>query len=188
MQQCLGGWSTGICFHRTRVVVDTQNLGYVQPAFIDRALGDGDHQRIVLENDAEIAARSKNPASPVKIVADLDKPVRSLSKVHDFGIILAAADSVGAVCDRAGGSMNKKQSRRTFIKGAGVAAGGLLTPAIAQAQQASSATKGDQFRNLLQGAEPVLAPGVHDVLTARLVEQMGFPAMTVEAAPFLLST
>jgi 2-methylisocitrate lyase-like PEP mutase family enzyme len=75
--------------------------------------------------------------------------------------------------------MNKKQSRRTFIKGAGVAAGGLLTPAVVQAQQAGSATKGDQFRNLLLGTEPVLAPGVHDVLTARLVEHMGFPAMTV---------
>jgi len=75
--------------------------------------------------------------------------------------------------------MTKKQSRRTFIKGAGVVAGGLLTPAVAQAQQASSTTKGDQFRNLLQGAEPVLAPGVHDVLTARLVEHMGFPAITV---------
>jgi 2-methylisocitrate lyase-like PEP mutase family enzyme len=75
--------------------------------------------------------------------------------------------------------MSKKQSRRTFIKGAGVVAGGLLTPAVVQAQQASSATKGDQFRNLLQGTEPVLAPGVHDVLTARLVEEMGFPAMTV---------
>src|SRR5262245_43626910 len=76
--------------------------------------------------------------------------------------------------------MSKKQSRRTFIKGAGVAAGGLLTPAVVQAQQAgSSATRGDQFRNLLQGPEPVLAPGVHDVLTARLVEHMGFPAMTV---------
>jgi 2-methylisocitrate lyase-like PEP mutase family enzyme len=75
--------------------------------------------------------------------------------------------------------MSKKQSRRTFIKGAGVAAGGLLTPAVVQAQQPSSATKGEQFRNLLQGTEPVLAPGVHDVLTARLVEHIGFPAMTV---------
>src|SRR5262245_8258275 len=75
--------------------------------------------------------------------------------------------------------MSKKQSRRTFIKGAGVAAGSLLTPAVVQAQQTSGATKGEQFRNLLQGVEPVLAPGVHDVLTARLVEQMGFPAMTV---------
>src|SRR5437016_4122659 len=73
-------------------------------------------------------------------------------------------------------------TRRTFIKGAGIAASGLLTTGIASAQSGAGTTapsKAQRFRDLLLGAEPILSPSAHDVLTARLIEQMGFPVITV---------
>jgi 2-methylisocitrate lyase-like PEP mutase family enzyme len=73
-----------------------------------------------------------------------------------------------------------RSSRRNFIKGAGLVAGGLFTQGVnAQSPAAAARSKGDQFRTLLQGADPVLAPAAHDVLTARLIEANGFAAITV---------
>jgi 2-methylisocitrate lyase-like PEP mutase family enzyme len=71
-----------------------------------------------------------------------------------------------------------KASRRTFLKGAGIVAGGLLTQGVATAQT-DNLTKGEHLRRLVQGPEPVLSPAAHDVLSARLIEQMGFPVVTV---------
>jgi len=79
--------------------------------------------------------------------------------------------------------MAAKQSRRGFVKGAGlVAAGGLLTTGVTAAQTGGatpSGNKAGRFRELIAGSEPVLAPAAHDVLTARLIEQAGFPVITV---------
>ncbi len=72
-----------------------------------------------------------------------------------------------------------KSTRRTFIKSATAAAAGSLLPQSAASAQTSNLSKGDEFRRLVQGPEPVLAPAAHDVLTARLIEQMGFPVVTV---------
>ena len=33
------------------------------------------------------------------------------------------------------------------------------------------------LRELLAGGEPVLAPGAYDALSARIIEQAGFPAV-----------
>jgi 2-methylisocitrate lyase-like PEP mutase family enzyme len=46
--------------------------------------------------------------------------------------------------------------------------GSFLTPAVSPARR---------LRELLAGPEPVLAPGAYDALSARLVEQAGFPAV-----------
>jgi 2-methylisocitrate lyase-like PEP mutase family enzyme len=72
-----------------------------------------------------------------------------------------------------------KTSRRTFIQTASaVAAGSMVAQGTAAAQNANF-SKGEEFRRLVQGSEPVLAPAAHDVLSARLIEQMGFPVITV---------
>jgi 2-methylisocitrate lyase-like PEP mutase family enzyme len=74
-----------------------------------------------------------------------------------------------------------KASRRSFIKGAGAAAGSLLTTSLAGAQTATNAaiSRPARFRELLAGPEPILSPAAHDVLSARLIEQMEFPVITV---------
>jgi 2,3-dimethylmalate lyase len=74
-----------------------------------------------------------------------------------------------------------KATRRSFIKGAGAVAGGLWTAGVAGTQFMGSATtsKPGRFRELLAGPEPILSPAAHDVLSARLIEQMGFPVITV---------
>src|SRR5215831_1220952 len=74
--------------------------------------------------------------------------------------------------------MSIKASRRTFLKGAGMAAGGLLTQGVAS-PQTDSLTKSERLRRLLEGPDPVLSPAAYDVLSARLIEQMGFPLITV---------
>src|SRR5215471_7973717 len=75
--------------------------------------------------------------------------------------------------------MSIKASRRTFMKGAGLAAGGLISQGVAGGQSATFLTKGESLRRLLQGPDPVLSPAAYDVLSARLIEQMGFPLITV---------
>ena len=75
-----------------------------------------------------------------------------------------------------------KITRRSFVKGAGLAAGGLLTQGSLGAQtekQTPEPGKAERFRALLAGSEPVLSPAAYDVLSARLIEQMGFPVITV---------
>lgn len=41
----------------------------------------------------------------------------------------------------------------------------------------SNPDRGTSLRNLLERDEPVLAPGAYDALTARIIEQAGFPAV-----------
>ena len=72
--------------------------------------------------------------------------------------------------------MPKRTSRREFFHLAGGAATGLMAAAQPQAQPASRTSMGARFRALLQGPEPVLCIGAHDVLAARLVEINGFPS------------
>lgn len=78
--------------------------------------------------------------------------------------------------------MSTKQSRRGFIKGAGLMAGGLMGSSVVSAEPAQSLSgsmsKGAQFRALLARPEPLLCPAVHDVLTGRLCEMEGFQAVT----------
>src|SRR5262245_21658962 len=80
-----------------------------------------------------------------------------------------------------GGPPMSKASRRSFIKGAGAAAGSLLTTGLAGAPTSTSAltSRSARFRELLAGPEPILSPAAHDVLSARLIEQMEFPVITV---------
>jgi methylisocitrate lyase len=79
----------------------------------------------------------------------------------------------------------EKQSRRRFIKGAGLAAGGVLganllapTAAAQQAQSSSSGSasmsKGARFRAALATGEPLVLPVVESILLARLCELEGF--------------
>lgn len=81
----------------------------------------------------------------------------------------------------------EKQGRRGFIKGAGLMAGSVLSSSIvtssAAAQPveltASAASKGAQLRGLLANPDPVVAPIVPDILTARLCELEGFQAVLI---------
>lgn len=82
--------------------------------------------------------------------------------------------------------MPKRTSRREFFQVAGGAATGLMaaahpTPGAAQpqGQPASRTSMGSRFRALLQGPEPVVCMGAHDVLAARLVEMYGIPSIFI---------
>ncbi len=83
--------------------------------------------------------------------------------------------------------MEPTPSRRDFIKGGGAALGGALlggraleaAEAPPAGAQAAPSSPGARFRALVSGGEPVLAPGAHDVMTARMIEDAGFPAMVV---------
>src|SRR2546425_6286571 len=76
--------------------------------------------------------------------------------------------------------MARKASRREFVQVAGLAASGFMATARPLAgtvpgPQARPAprTMGARFRALLSGPEPLICPGAHDVLTARLIEIHG---------------
>ncbi len=74
---------------------------------------------------------------------------------------------------------NEDQSRRGFIKGAGLAATGLVLPEIAAAQaqgQAGTApmSKAARFRAALATGQPLLLPVVESIMLARLCELEGF--------------
>jgi len=76
--------------------------------------------------------------------------------------------------------MRATPSRRQFVKGTGAALGGVLAGGSAAAQaQVLPSSPGRRFRGLVSGVEPVLAPGAHDVMTARMIEEAGFPALVV---------
>ena len=74
------------------------------------------------------------------------------------------------------------RSRRGFLKGAGIVAGGLLgesvlADAAAQAQNgsgASSMSKGARFRAALAKGQPLLLPVVESIILTRLCEIEGF--------------
>lgn len=78
------------------------------------------------------------------------------------------------------------KNRRAFMQTAGVTAGGVLAgalagPAVASAQGAGPArtSPGARLRALLAGPDPVMTPGAHDVVSARLIQAEGFPAIIV---------
>src|SRR5690349_3134285 len=74
--------------------------------------------------------------------------------------------------------MAKTESRRGFMKQAGLMAGSVLGSAVPPVQTAASpAGKGAQFRRLLERQDAIVIPVVHDVLTARAAEREGFPAV-----------
>src|SRR2546425_10947916 len=77
--------------------------------------------------------------------------------------------------------MARKTNRREFVQVAGLAASGLmatarpLAAAVPEPQaRPAPATMGARFRALLNGPEPLICPGAHDALTARLSEIHGF--------------
>jgi 2-methylisocitrate lyase-like PEP mutase family enzyme len=82
--------------------------------------------------------------------------------------------------------MSGKTSRRKFIQTAGAAATGLITTAPVtgagvepQGRPTGRTSMPARFRALLQGPDVVQCVGVHDVLSARLVEINGFPSVFV---------
>jgi 2-methylisocitrate lyase-like PEP mutase family enzyme len=76
-----------------------------------------------------------------------------------------------------------QKTRRQFIRGTGVLAGGVLAQPLAavaggqaaapRSQTASSA--GGRLRKLIEVGEPVQCPVVHDVISAKLAVAHGFP-------------
>jgi len=88
--------------------------------------------------------------------------------------------------------MARKTNRREFVRAAGLVASGFMAAARPLAgaipeQQAPPApqprsaagTMGARFRALLNGAEPLICPAAHDVLTARLIQVHGFKSMFI---------
>jgi 2-methylisocitrate lyase-like PEP mutase family enzyme len=77
--------------------------------------------------------------------------------------------------------MSEKNGRREFLQSAGVAAAGFMAAsapmAAAPVAPAPPKTMGGRFRELLQKREPFEAIAAYDVFTARMVEEMGFPAL-----------
>jgi len=78
--------------------------------------------------------------------------------------------------------MSEENARRAFLQSAGLMAAGLMaTPAFAAAGPPSAPTAprtmGGRFRELLQKREPFQAIAAYDLFTARMVEEMGFPAL-----------
>jgi len=78
---------------------------------------------------------------------------------------------------------NEEQSRRGFLKDAGLIAGGFLggaaLPGVATAQApgqsgAASMSKGARFRAALASGQPLLLPVVESIMLARLCEMEGF--------------
>lgn len=79
-------------------------------------------------------------------------------------------------------------SRREFIKKTSLAAGGLTATAFAapvvaaessRAVQESFASPAAKFAHLIARGEPLMAPGAFEVLTARMIEMLGFEAAVV---------
>ena len=77
--------------------------------------------------------------------------------------------------------MNRKPSRRDFIKGAGGVLGGAIVVGAGgvEAQAAPAVSPGARFRQLVSGPEPVVTPGAYDVMTARMIQDEGFQALVV---------
>ncbi len=84
--------------------------------------------------------------------------------------------------------MSRMTSRREFMQGAGLAATGIVATAQPLASGVSRSkpqspptpqTMGARFRQLLQGGEPFESIAVFDVMTARMTEILGFPALSI---------
>jgi len=73
-------------------------------------------------------------------------------------------------------------NRREFVQVAGLAASGLMASAgsLAAAEARPTArTMGARFRELMNGAEPLICANAYDLLTARLIEARGFKGVFV---------
>jgi methylisocitrate lyase len=78
-----------------------------------------------------------------------------------------------------------KHSRRSFVK-AGLATGSALLPAGATAQPPgapSPRTAGERFRRLLAGPEVLPCPVIFDALSAKMSQDLGFPAVYAGGQP-----
>jgi 2-methylisocitrate lyase-like PEP mutase family enzyme len=82
--------------------------------------------------------------------------------------------------------MPERHGRREFIQAAGMTSAAALwaaerplgqAPSGAQPIAAPARTMGARFRELLQRREPFEAIAAYDAFTARMVEEMGFPAL-----------
>src|SRR2546426_8814285 len=86
--------------------------------------------------------------------------------------------------------MARKTNRREFVQVAGLAASGLmatarpLAAAVPEPQaRPAPTTMGARFRALLNGPEPLICPGAHDVLTAPLIEIYGVKNLFFGTSP-----
>ncbi|HJS75264.1 MAG TPA: isocitrate lyase/PEP mutase family protein [Vicinamibacteria bacterium] len=75
-----------------------------------------------------------------------------------------------------------KSSRRSFVK-QGLLAGAAVVPAPVPAQAASPRSAGERFRQLLQGSDVLQCPVVFDALSAKMSEDLGFPAVYAGGQP-----
>jgi methylisocitrate lyase len=84
--------------------------------------------------------------------------------------------------------MSDDKGRREFLQAAGVVTAGLVaavspiaaaeaSPAAAAAVPSPPKTMGGRFRELLQRREPFETIATYDVFTARMIEELGFPAL-----------
>src|SRR5579859_1885894 len=78
--------------------------------------------------------------------------------------------------------MARETNRREFVQVAGLAASGLMAaagPLAAAEARPASRTMGARFRELMNGAEPLICANAYDVMTARLIEVRGFKGVFV---------
>lgn len=90
---------------------------------------------------------------------------------------------------------SRTNSRRTFLRGLGLTgAAAIMTdtvPGIASTEQFSFTrlssdgrmTGGDRFRKLLGGPDPIVSPIIYDLMSAKLVQHVGFPTMFAGGQP-----
>jgi 2-methylisocitrate lyase-like PEP mutase family enzyme len=81
-------------------------------------------------------------------------------------------------------SMSKRTNRREFIQAAGLAATGMLavgqpSSALPQQQPAPTGSMGARFRELLRKRQTFENIAIYDVMSARLVEAVGFPSVYI---------
>ncbi len=75
-----------------------------------------------------------------------------------------------------------KNTRRSFVQQS-LLAGSALLPASAGAQAESPRSAGERFRKLLPGPDVLNCPVVFDALSARMSEDLGFPAIFAGGQP-----
>jgi methylisocitrate lyase len=72
---------------------------------------------------------------------------------------------------------NHDASRRAFVKQSLLAAGVSAAPGGQSASTGSPRSAGERFRRLLDGPEVLQCPVIYDAISAKLSEQIGFPAV-----------
>src|SRR3972149_4851314 len=77
-----------------------------------------------------------------------------------------------------------KNSRRSFVK-QGLLAGSPLLPAAVSAQPSASSPRsaGERFRRLLEGPDVLQCPVIFDAPSAKMSEDLGFPAIYAGGQP-----